>query len=59
MAHFYDSMDDREISKIESLLQRGGIMYSLRVVESGSRFKEIQVAEEDLAEAEQILSSGN
>lgn len=57
MARFYDSVRDSDVRRVEGLLKKGGIEYSLRIVGEGSRLKEIQVAEEDLAFAEEIVSS--
>lgn len=58
MARFYDTMNDTELQRIEGLLKKGGIVYTLRMLEDDlSLVKEIQVAEEDLAEAERILYS--
>jgi hypothetical protein len=56
MARFYDSINDSDLSRVERLLQHGGIEYSLQILGDGTLLKEIQVAEEDLAEAERILS---
>lgn len=56
MARFFDSVNDSEVSRVERLLKHGGIGYSLQILGDGALLKEIQVAEEDLAEAERILS---
>lgn len=56
MARFYDSANDSDLMRVEGLLKNGGIEYSLRVLGGESPLlKEIQVAEEDLADAENIL----
>jgi len=55
MARFYDSVSDSDLDRVEELLKRGGIEYSLRILGKGSQLKEIQVAEEDLAAAERVL----
>jgi hypothetical protein len=55
MARFYDSVNDADLSRVERLLKHGGIEYSLQILGDGALLKEIQVAEEDLAEAERIL----
>jgi len=57
MARFYDSVNDSDLSRVEDLLKKGGIEYSLQILGEGARLKEIQVAEEDLAAAEEILGS--
>lgn len=57
MASFYDTVNDSDLSRIEGLLKKGGIVYSLRAIGKGTALKEILVAEEDLAAAEEILCS--
>jgi type III secretory pathway lipoprotein EscJ len=57
MARFYDSLSDSDVNRVEELLKKGGIEYSLQILGDGARLKEIQVAEEDLAAAEEILCS--
>jgi len=56
MARFFDAMNMAELSRVERTLQRGGIAYSLRAAEEGSGVREIQVAEEDVAQAECLLA---
>lgn len=56
MASFYDTVNDTDLKRVEGLLKKGGIAYILRAVGKDTSLKEIQVAEEDLAEAEQIFS---
>jgi len=55
MASFYDTVNDSDLHRVEGLLKKGGIVYTLRTLGSGTALKEIQVAEEDLADAERIL----
>jgi hypothetical protein len=55
MARFYDSVNDADLKRVEGLLKKGGIVYTLRVLGNDKAMKEIQVAEEDLADAEWIL----
>jgi hypothetical protein len=55
MARFYDTVNDAELKRVEGLLSKGGIVYTLRVLGDDKAMKEIQVAEEDLADAEWIL----
>ena len=55
MARFYDSVSDSELSRVEGLLNKGGIEFSVQIVGDGARLQEILVAEEDLAAAEEIL----
>ena len=55
MASFYDTVNDSELRRVEGLLTKGGIVYTLRVLGNDKTMKEIQVAEEDLVDAEWIL----
>lgn len=55
MARFYDTVNDSDLKRVESLLKKGGIVYTLRVLGDDQAMKEIQVSEEDLADAEWIL----
>ena len=55
MASFYDTVNDADLKRVEGLLKKGGIVYTLRVIGTDTTLKEIQVAEEDLADAERIL----
>ena len=56
MARFYDTINDSDLRQVESLLKKGGIVYSLRVLGNDmNQMKEIQVAEEDLDAAERML----
>lgn len=55
MASFYDTVNDSELRRVEGLLTKGGIVYTLRVLGNDKAMKEIQVAEEDLVDAEWIL----
>lgn len=57
MASFYDTVNDADLRRVEELLKKGGIVYTLRAIGTGTALKEIQVAEEDLADAERILCS--
>ncbi|OGU00398.1 MAG: hypothetical protein A2X80_11400 [Geobacteraceae bacterium GWB2_52_12] len=56
MARFYDSANDADLMRVEGLLNKKGIVYSLRVLGEGSTLiREIQVAEEDLDAAEMVV----
>lgn len=57
MARFYDTIDDLELNRVEALLKRGGIAYSLRLPGDVSSMREILVAEEDVAFAERLLGN--
>lgn len=56
MARFYDTINDSELVRVESLLKKGGIAYTLQGAANNVELKEIQVAEEDFAAAERALS---
>lgn len=56
MARFYDTVSYSDLRRVEGLLKKGGIVYTLRELDDEqARMKEIQVAEEDLAAAERVL----
>jgi hypothetical protein len=57
MARFYDTANKIDLDRVEGILKRGGVEYSLRVLGDDSSIKEIDVAEEDQAYAEWLLSS--
>ncbi|HXE97377.1 MAG TPA: DUF2007 domain-containing protein [Dongiaceae bacterium] len=59
MASFYDTVNDADLKRVEGLLRKGGIVYTLRDVGSKTVFRQVQVAEEDLAAAEKILYGGS
>ncbi len=56
---FYDSVNDSDLKRVEGLLGKCGVVYTLRAIKGDTALKEIQVAEEDLADAERILGSFN
>jgi hypothetical protein len=55
MARFYDVVDSAELARIEAVLKKGGVEYAL--TGTGESVREILVAEEDLAYAEQLLTT--
>jgi hypothetical protein len=57
MASFYDTVNGSDLKRVEGLLKKGGIVYTLRALGTATDLMEIQVAEEDLADAERILCS--
>jgi hypothetical protein len=57
MARFYDAVNNADLDRVEGILKRGGIEYSLRVLGDDSSIREIDVAEEDEAYAEWLLYS--
>jgi len=57
MARFYDTLDKKELERVENILAFGGIGYSVQTASKGPPINEILVAEEDLVFAEMLLSN--
>jgi hypothetical protein len=57
MARFYDTLDSKDLERVEHILTFGGIGYTVQAARKGPPMKEIMVAEEDLVYAEMLLSS--
>lgn len=57
MVRFYDAKDEADLARVEAVLKRAGIEYSLRDSSQGEVAKEVQVAEEDIPQAEELLQS--
>jgi hypothetical protein len=56
MARFYDPKDESDLSRVEALLKQGAIEYFLTSEpEAGIGPLQVQVAEEDLPAAEELL----
>lgn len=56
MARFYDTVNYSDLKRVEGLLKKGGIEYTLQVLgDESTLMREILVAEEDMAEAERLL----
>jgi hypothetical protein len=56
MVRFYDAKDESDLVRVEALLKQGGVEYFLAPVsEAGGRPLEIEVAEEDVPRAEEML----
>jgi hypothetical protein len=55
VVRFYDPKDESDLARVERLLAGGGIEYALTRIGAGSFNVEIQVAEEDLPQAEDLL----
>jgi hypothetical protein len=56
MVRFYDPKDAKDQARVEALLQHGGIEYFLADPPAGfGTAREIEVAEEDVPKAEEIL----
>ena len=57
MVGFYDPIDKADQQRVEQLLKQGGIEYFLRdETDPQLRSCQILIAEEDLANAEQLLA---
>jgi hypothetical protein len=57
MAKFYDTLDSRELERVENILSFAGIGYTVQAARTGAPVKEILVAEEDLVFADMLLTS--
>ena len=56
MVRFYDPKDAADLARVEALLQKGGIEYFLADPPAGAGIgKQIEVAEEDVPKAEEII----
>jgi hypothetical protein len=56
MAKFYDPKDDADLKRVEAVLHKGGIEYSVAALpKSTGLAKQIEVAEEDVPKAEALL----
>lgn len=56
MALFYDPMDEKDLARIKTILDKGGIEYFLRrEPELGIGPMQVLVAEEDIPLAEKLL----
>ena len=57
MVRFYDPVNDQDLDRVVQLLRSGGIEYTLVIEpESDLGGQQILVAEEDIPEAERLLS---
>lgn len=55
MTRFYDPKDEDELAWVESLLHQGGIEYFLAAQPGSGTAVQIEVAEEDIPKAEELL----
>lgn len=55
MTKFYDAKDDADLARVEALLHQAGIEYAVCAQAGGGIVKEVEVAEEDVPRAEEIL----
>jgi len=57
MVRFYDPVNAKDLERVVHLLRSGGIEYTLVTEpDAGLGGQQIQVAEEDIPEAERLLS---
>jgi hypothetical protein len=52
---FYDAKDEADLTRVESILKKGGIEYFLAAAPGGGLAREIEVAEEDIPKAQELL----
>lgn len=55
MTRFYDAKDDGDLARVETVLRQGGIEYFLADPGEPGISREIEVAEEDVPRAEELL----
>ena len=55
MVRFYDAKDEADLAHVEAVLKRGGIEYFVNGSTAGVGAGEIEVAEEDVPLAEELL----
>lgn len=55
MARFYDTTNESDLARVEGILKGGGIEYSFCESSGEPALREIQVAEEDMARAQELL----
>jgi hypothetical protein len=55
MVRFYDPKDAADLARVEAVLQKGGIEYFLAESSKTGVSAEIEVAEEDVPKAEELL----
>ncbi len=55
MVKFYDAKTEADLSRVEAVLKQAGIEYSVNSLSERVVCGEIEVAEEDLPKAEELL----
>ncbi|WP_129126208.1 putative signal transducing protein [Geomonas oryzae] len=55
MVKFYDARTEADLSRVEAVLKQAGIEYSVSSLSGRVVSGEIEVAEEDLPKAEELL----
>jgi hypothetical protein len=58
MVKFYDPKDEADQARVENLLHQAAIEYFLGPETAGGACREIEVAEEDVPKAEEVLLRG-
>ena len=59
MVRFYDPKDDADRARVEAVLHKGGIEYFVTAAPSKTGIPvQIEVAEEDVPKAEELLEGG-
>jgi hypothetical protein len=59
MFKFYDPKDEADLARVESALRKGGVEYFVTTSKPGSGIAaEIEVAEEDIPRAEELIGIG-
>jgi hypothetical protein len=60
MVRFYDPKDEADLARVEAVLHKGGIEYFLAAAPAGAASSvQIEVAEEDVPKAEELLVQGS
>ncbi|MBJ6724036.1 hypothetical protein [Geomesophilobacter sediminis] len=52
---FYDAKEESDLNRVEAILQKGGIEYTVAPATEAKNSQEICVAEEDVPFAEELL----
>lgn len=55
MVRFYSAKDEADLVRVEAVLKKGGIEYFLMETPDGGLAREIEVAEEDVPRAEELI----
>jgi len=55
MVRFYNPKDEADLARVQAILKRGAIEYFLSAAPAGGVTGEIEVAEEDVPRAEELL----
>lgn len=55
MVKFYDAKSETELARVEAVLKQGGVEYCVTGLAKEDVSGEIEVAEEDLPRAEELL----